>query len=170
MADLAALESRITVIEDIEAIKRLKAKYLRCIDMKLWDEVVECFTEDATTDYTDGQYQQQGRDQIVGFLKKGLGRDHFFGFHQCHHPEIEMTGKTTARGVWSLHYYMIDSREKKGYQCGAFYKDEYVKVNGTWKMKSTGYTRVFEENWDRNETKGLNLVAVGDFPLSVDSV
>ena len=47
---------------------------------------------------------------------------------------------------------------------------EYVKVNGKWKMKSTGYTRIFEENWDRDETKGLNLVAVNDFSLSADSV
>ena len=163
MADLGALESRIGMIEDVDAIKKLKAKYLRCLDLKLWDEIADCFAEDATTDYTDGEHQLQGRDHIVRFLKKGLGRAHFFGFHQCHHPEIDITSETTATGIWSLHYYMINSQEDRSYQCGAFYYDEYVKVAGQWKMKSTGYRRIFEENWDRDATKGLQLAMVRDF-------
>ena len=28
---------------------------------------------------------------------------------------------------------------------GAFYEDEYVKVGGEWKIKSTGYKRTYEE-------------------------
>jgi len=60
MADLAELEARIRRLEDIEAIRRLKYKYFRCLDSKLWDEFAECFTEDATTSYSDGQYRPQG--------------------------------------------------------------------------------------------------------------
>ena len=29
---------------EIELIKRLKYKYARCLDQKLWDEIGECFT------------------------------------------------------------------------------------------------------------------------------
>ena len=166
MADVTALEARIQRLEDIEAIKRLKAKYFRCLDSKLWDELAECFTEDATTNYTDGQYRLQGKDAIMKFLKAGLGRATFFGFHQGHHPEIERVSEATARGVWSSHYYMIDTGAKKTMQCGAFYYDDFAKEKGEWKIKSAGYTRIFEENWDRDETKGLNLVAVRDFPQS----
>jgi len=32
---------------EIELIKRLKYKYARCLDQKLWDEIAECFTADA---------------------------------------------------------------------------------------------------------------------------
>jgi len=32
-----------------------------------------------------------------------------------------------------------------------------VKVNGEWKIKSTGYVRGFEEVWDRGETPSLKL-------------
>jgi len=156
-------EARIRRLEDIEAIKGLKGKYFRCLDSKLWDEMADCFTEDATTNYTDGQYQLQGKDSIMRFLKAGLGRTSFFGFHQGHHPEIEITSDTTAKGVWSSHYYMIDNDAKKTMQCGAFYYDEFVKENGQWKIRSTGYSRIFEENWDRDETRGLNLVAARQF-------
>ena len=48
MSDLAALEKRIQALEDIEAIKRLKYKYWRCLDTKSWDEMEECFVDDAT--------------------------------------------------------------------------------------------------------------------------
>ena len=51
MAELADLETQIRVLGDIEAIKKLKAKYWRCIDKKLWDELEDCFVEDAVADY-----------------------------------------------------------------------------------------------------------------------
>jgi len=38
-------------LQELEAIKRLKYKYFRCIDEKLWDEMRSCFIEDATCSY-----------------------------------------------------------------------------------------------------------------------
>ena len=45
MADLAELEARIRLQEDMEHIRMLKAKYWRCLDRKLWDELTEVFAE-----------------------------------------------------------------------------------------------------------------------------
>ena len=59
-ARMKALEQKAAVAEDIESIKRLKHKYFRCLDSKLWDEMAQCFTEDATTSYTDGKYSFRG--------------------------------------------------------------------------------------------------------------
>ena len=36
---------------DIEAIKQLKYRYLRTLDLKQWDEFAECFVPEATGDY-----------------------------------------------------------------------------------------------------------------------
>ena len=47
MTELRDLEARIRALEDIEAIKRLKHKYFRCIDKGLWDEIGNCFAEDG---------------------------------------------------------------------------------------------------------------------------
>jgi hypothetical protein len=52
MADLAELEARIKRLEDIEAIKRLRHKYFRCLDGKLWDQMEDCFAEDVKTSYS----------------------------------------------------------------------------------------------------------------------
>jgi bile-acid 7alpha-dehydratase len=156
MADLAELEARMKRFEDIEAIKRLKYKYFRTLDSKLWDELAECFTEDATTTYSGGEYSFQGRDAIMKFLKKGLGPT-MISMHHGHHPEIEITSDTTAKGVWALKDYLIITQANMGLRGAAFYHDEYVKVNGEWKIKSTGYDRTFEEMWNRSDTPSLKL-------------
>jgi len=41
--------------------------------------------------------------------------------HHGHHPEIEITGETTARGSWALYNYMFNDRQKRGIRIGAYY-------------------------------------------------
>lgn len=74
--------------------------------------------------------------------------------HQAHHPEIEITGETTAVGTWAFEDYVVDP-QNSGQQCAALYHDEYVKVDGTWRIKSTGYDLLFRQVWDRNEIKSM---------------
>ena len=144
MADLSDLEKRIRIIEDIEAIKKLKAKYFRCVDKKLWDEMETVLTEDAVADYGMGIELLQGRKAILEFLKKNLDRDSMISVHQGHNPEIEITSDTTARGVWVLNDRLIIQTiaTLNGWR---YYEDEYVKVNGEWKKKSTKITNILEE-------------------------
>ena len=40
-----------------EAIKALKYAYVRMLDQKLWDQMGELFTPDATAAYSGGKYQ-----------------------------------------------------------------------------------------------------------------
>ena len=35
-------------LRELEAIKRLTYRYIRCLDLKRWDELQECVVEDAT--------------------------------------------------------------------------------------------------------------------------
>jgi bile-acid 7alpha-dehydratase len=157
-ARVKSLERALAVRDDVEAIKRLKYRYFRCLDSKLWDELAECFTEDATTSYSGGKYGFQGRDAIIKFLREGLCQTRI-SMHHGHHPEIDITGDSTATGVWALEDCVIDTEFNLGIRGAAFYRDEYVKENGEWKIRSTGYTRVFEEMWDRGESKSLKISA-----------
>ncbi len=150
MADISDLEKRIRVMEDIEAIKKLKAKYFRCVDKKLWEEMETVLTEDAVADYGMGIELLQGRKAIMEFLKKNLDRDSMISVHQGHNPEIEITSDTTARGVWVLNDRLIIQTiaTSSGWR---YYEDEYVKVNGEWKKKSTKITNILEE-WTQTKT------------------
>lgn len=140
---LEELERRIRILEDIEAIKRLKAKYWRCCDKKLWDELEECFTEDAIADYFPNLHFE-GRDAIIKFLKESLGPDYMITAHGGHNAEIEIISETEARGIWALNDLVIiqPGIRMRGY---GHYEDEYVKENGRWKIKRIKQTRIIEE-------------------------
>jgi bile-acid 7alpha-dehydratase len=52
---------------------------------------------------------------------------------------------------------VIDAKRNTTLRGAAFYHDEYVKQDGAWKLKSTGYVRTFEEMQDRSDTPSLKL-------------
>ena len=83
---------------EIELIKRLKYRYARCLDLKLWDEIAGCFTDDAVAAYSGGGYSFEGREAIVDFLRRSMGAETFHSSHKMHHPEIDLTGPDTAHG------------------------------------------------------------------------
>jgi hypothetical protein len=146
-------------LEDIEAIKQLKYKYMRCLDQKLWEEIVECFTDDASAAYSGGRYSFEGREAIVEFLRNSMGRDSFLSSHRVHHPEIEITGQDTATGTWALDDVVIDTQFEITIRGAAFYRDEYVRLGGRWVIRRTGYRRTFEEIQSRKGVPGLRLTA-----------
>ena len=133
------LESRIASLEDKEAIRELKHRYMRCLDRNDVDGLNACFTEDARSWYTDGKYTFDGRDAIVQFL----GRRKRLSLHTAHHPEITLHSATTASGVWALEdtNFWDDGTVLHG---AGYYQDTYAKVDGEWKIRSTGYDRTFE--------------------------
>jgi hypothetical protein len=160
MAGLEQIEARLRALEDLEAIKRLKHRYFRCLDLKRWDELAECFTADAIVDYAGGRHHFEGVEAIMRFLRGALGRETgAFGFHHGHHPEIELTGETTARGIWALDNYLVVPRQRRAVLIAAYYDDEYVKLAGAWKLRRTGYTELFHEEWSRDDLPSLRLLA-----------
>ena len=136
---------------DLEAIKRLKYRYLRCLDQKRWDDIVDCFTEDATASYGGGAYEFEGRDAIVAFLRDSMGSERFLSSHRCGHPEIDLTGTDTAAGIWSLDDTVIHLDFNVVIRGAAFYEDEYARINGGWRIRHTGYRRTWEEMEPRRD-------------------
>ena len=144
---------------EIESIKRVKYAYARCLDLKLWDELAQVFTEDAVAAYSGGGYTFEGREAILAFLRRSMGAETFHSSHKMHHPEIDLTGPTTARASWALDDVVVESQWGITIRGASFYEDEYVKVAGQWKIKRTGYRRVFEEIQPRGNVEGLRLTA-----------
>ena len=52
------------------------------------------------------------------------------------------------------------TKEKLTIRGAAFYHDQYVKVDGAWKIKHTGYTRTFEQMQPRKD-RGWNVTQRG---------
>jgi hypothetical protein len=160
MPDLAELERRIHALEDIEAIKQLKYRYWRHLDLKQWDELARCFAADATVCYSSGKYEFRGVDAIMSFLSESLGEARgSVTIHHGHHPEIELLGPTAARGTWALYNYMFNLKQNRGIRIGAYYDDTYAKLDGAWKFKHIGYRTLFHEEWKRDDIPSLQLTS-----------
>jgi len=144
-------------LQEIEAIKRLKYRYVRFLDQKRWDELAALFTEDAEASYSSGKYAFSGRDQIMEFLRGALGSHDALTSHRVHEPEIDVTGPTTARGIWGLDDVVIYPKADVAVRGAAFYEDEYVKVGGEWKIRRTGYRRLYEEFSSRKDTPSARI-------------
>ena len=144
---------------EIELIKRLKYRYLRCLDQKLWDEIETCFIPEATARYGGGLYEFSGRDAIMEFLRNSMGATTMLSSHRCHHPEIDLIDPTTATGIWALEDVVILTDMGINVQGAAFYDDRYVKRDGSWSIAHTGYRRTYEELMPRSSITGLKLTA-----------
>ncbi len=150
--DLAALEE----------IRRVKYRYLRCVDLKLWDEIAEVFTADATVDYgtraLGEPIQLTGRDEIVAFLRKSLGPG-IVTVHFASQPEIDVHGDT-ATGTWSFEDTVIATEFRTLIKGAAFYEDRYARgEDGRWRISHTGYVRTYEVMMSLDDAPSLKFTA-----------
>ena len=147
----------VAILMAIERIKRLKGKYQRCVDSKDWEGLAECFTEDATAAYDSGKYSFSPGAKIVEFLRDSLGSSQVVSLHQVHTPEIDVLSENEARGIWYLQDYVINLEANTTLVGAGFYHDEYVRQEGEWKIRHTGYERTFEQWEDRGEHPSLKV-------------
>jgi hypothetical protein len=99
------VETRVAALEDIEAIKRVKARYWRYMDRKQWAELEQCFVEDATAEYPR-RGVSSGRAAIVERVRKST--ETLVTMHHGHNGDIELTGDARARGVWAMQDRLFD--------------------------------------------------------------
>jgi hypothetical protein len=142
---------------EIEAIKRLKYRYMRCMDQKLWDEMAGCFTTDAVAEYSGGAHTYQGRDAIIEFMRTSMGAETLLSSHRVHHPEIDLVGPDGATGIWAMEDVVVLTDVGVNIQGAGFYRDRYVKQEGIWLIAWTGYRRSYEELLPRASIHGLKV-------------
>jgi hypothetical protein len=139
--DEGIYEQLIKKSQEIEEIKKLKARYFRLLDEKRWDEWGQLFTEDFTGVYLGPhpEHRYSGRIDIVTRISAGLADA--LTVHHGHMPEIELLSPTRAIGIWAMDDYLqLPEMKFKGY---GHYEDEYFKGDdGKWRIKSTRLTRV----------------------------
>ncbi len=134
--ELEELQNRITRIEDIEAIKQLKARYCEICDHDNYDAdaMATLFTEDGTWE-SSRVGKAEGREAIhelfSGFPKRIARAQHVVA-----NPLIEVDGDR-AHGVWYLISAVAqsDGTKYKWPGSAARYHEDYVKQNGEWKIR-----------------------------------
>jgi uncharacterized protein (TIGR02246 family) len=127
-------------VDDIEAIKQLKARYFRTMDTKDWTGMRQVFSDDVVMDTTAaGGNVIDGADRFMEFLEHTLSG--VITVHHGHMPEIQVTSPTTATGIWALQDTLVwpDGGRMVGY---GHYHETYEKHGGEWRIKSSTLTRL----------------------------
>jgi hypothetical protein len=127
-------------VDDIEEIRRLKARYFRTMDTKDWDAMRRVFTDDVVVDTTEsGGGVVSGADDFIAFLRNTLADT--VTVHQGHMPEIDLTSETTATGIWALNDIVIwpNGMRLDGY---GHYHETYEKGSEGWQIKTSKLTRL----------------------------
>lgn len=134
--------------DDLEAIKRLKARYCRLLDTKdieAWrtlfaDDVVVTLDMAVSTGGADPQTAPplHGFDEFLPVVWGGV--EHAATVHRCHTPEIDLTSGTTASGIWAMEdmLFFPDGSELHG---AGHYHETYEKRDSTWVITSLHLTR-----------------------------
>jgi hypothetical protein len=134
----------------IEAIRRLKARYFRCVDGKDWAGFGALFTDDVRFDITADVPGAvlQGPRAVVAAASEGLTGA--VTVHHGHCPEIEILSADSARAVWAM-------EDRIWWQEGAVaplaalhgfghYHETYARIEGRWLIRTLKLTRLRVEH------------------------
>jgi len=151
MTDIENLEKRIELLEeecrilrDTEAIRQLRYKYWRCIHRGLWDQLMDCYAEDARVDFGYG-LQLEGQAALADFYKGSMASAYSLVDPQGHNPEIEILSATSARAFWQLDNTMVEAQTGKAVRVGVSYNEEYIKQDGQWKIAVQKVNHIYRQ-------------------------
>jgi hypothetical protein len=123
--------SAVADFAEIEAIKRVKYRYLRALDTKHWDDLADTLTEDIVGDYGSSLGKTlhfTNSTDLVEYMRNAMPAG-VLTEHRVTHPEITLDDDDEAEGRWYLQDRVID---------------RYRKTPDGWKICATGYQRTYE--------------------------
>lgn len=129
--------ARLGWIEDREAIRALKSRYLAACDAKDPAAMRACFADGPVhIDYgVVGCFDSA--DALVEVFRAVGCHPHMVEMHHGMNPQVERLGPDRASGHWGLHYQLINTQDNTLTQLGAHYDDVYERRAGEWKIVST---------------------------------
>lgn len=146
----------LTVLAACEEIKQLKSRYFHGVDEKDWQLLQDTLTEDAVLDFSEegqhhvGHHGVQAGDIVPAeWIVTGAATGthliesivaEIVTVHQGHDPQITITGPDTATGTWSM-YDCLDYGTEV-FQGHGYYREEYRRVAGRWKIARLKLTRL----------------------------
>lgn len=166
--DIEVLAQRVADLEAIEAIKQVKYKYFFNCDQKRPAVVRECFADDFVAIDFGRIGTFESADDLVALFEQLACSEHIVEMHHAQNPQIELLGDGRAKALWGLYYYMIDTQQQISTQLGGYYEDEYVCVDGDWKISATRFVVTSTQILDLGEDIVKRVFAGRVAPAELD--
>jgi hypothetical protein len=102
---IVALKKEVQTMKNVEAIKQLHIRYVNDLTYGKWDDIIECFSEDAVLAVMMGQEPTKGKAGIKDiFMNQVAKSDKHTGgeANLTLHPIVTVNGDT-AKSNWVRH-------------------------------------------------------------------
>ena len=142
----------------VEAIRQAKARYFRGVDTNDAALVRSILAEDCVLDYTGCFVDpKSGTDYFPqmsvivrarsSWAQNGMQSMGIVTVHQGHHADIEVTGETTATGIWAMtdHIFMPEGAPHRHIFGHGHYHETYEKAGNEWYIKTLRISRLWVE-------------------------
>jgi len=143
----------------MEEIRQLRAKYWRGVDSHDGELVRSILAEDCVLDYNGCMTDPTtGVDHMPVMNLVLRGRDSWqtdnlegpkiVTVHTGHQYEIDITGETTAEGIWYFtdRFFMPEGGPFSRFVGYGRYHETYEKAADGWKLKTTRIERIWVES------------------------
>ena len=164
MPTIEDLATRLQALEDKEAIRLLKSRYLRACDLKQPDAVRDCFSPDGVSIEYQGFPIFTNRDDFVATYEGMACHGGVYDIHHATNWDIELTGADEARGLWSLNFRTILTGPRQVTRLAVEYEDVYRRHDGRWWIyrSVSRVTSVLTEQL--GEDGSITVLAAGELP------
>ncbi len=137
MSDYPTLEQRLQRLEDHEAIRQLKARYLNACDQQDPEAAKNCFADGEIVIDMGHLGVLRHRDEFGALFAAAGCHPYVLDMHHGGNPEISFIDNDHARALWSLDYRNINTRERTVTFLAVIYHDEYRRIEGRWKITAS---------------------------------
>ncbi|WP_420383506.1 nuclear transport factor 2 family protein [Novosphingobium sp.] len=132
--DLAA---RLSAMEDKDAIRLLKSRYLRACDLKQVEMVRDCFIPTGVRIAYQNFPVFTDRDAFVAVFEQMACHGGVYDLHHATNWEIDLDGPDRARGLFSLAFRTILTGPRQVVRLSVEYEDIFVRQDGRWWIAET---------------------------------
>jgi hypothetical protein len=175
-----ALEEKLNAVHDIQEIKKLQRAYGYYLDNRLWDEIVDLFSDHTESLEISDSGVYLGKAGAGRFFKEFLGRGGLppmpgaLGIHMQLQGVVNLDpAGDTAKGRWQCIILLatpIQTRLTAGLGYGV-YEVEYIKEDKVWKIKKMHFYLVFRTPLDEGWVKTPVVLSMAkgspDLPTTV---
>ena len=159
-----ALEHQLGIEQDVNQIRRVQYTYGYFIDKSQYNEVVDLFADDGEVWFLGGIYKGKAgvRRLYIERFQTQFTDGHNgprYGW-LLDHPQLQMvidvapdrnSAQVRGRSMMQAGLHETAQGQQRAWWEGGIYENEYVRVDGVWKIKALRYYPFwhgsFEEGW-----------------------
>jgi hypothetical protein len=174
---LSALDRRLGLLEDSEAVERLHAIYGYYLARNQWDDLADIFAPDGEIEIAmRGVYR--GHDSVRRNLDLYGKPNVQFGLlhnHMQYQAVIHVAPDGRSAKMRSRAFSIMGNYDRYGQWMGGVYENEYIKIDGVWQIKHdqvfNTYFVAYDTGWKNapeREPPGITDSNPPDAPPTVD--